>query len=47
MDFQDALHLASRVESAEFVTFDAKLVKRARVLGVAVLRVGRKIRADP
>ena len=34
MDFADALHLASRGESARFVTFDENLVKRAKALGV-------------
>ncbi|HWZ30523.1 MAG TPA: type II toxin-antitoxin system VapC family toxin [Bryobacteraceae bacterium] len=29
-DFADAMHLASRGESDEFVTFDARLVRRAR-----------------
>ena len=35
MDFPDALHLASRGESARFVSFDHKLVKRAKGLGVS------------
>ena len=42
MDFPDALHLASRGESARFVSFDEKLVKRAKGLGmgdVALLHV--------
>lgn len=42
MDFADALHLASRGESAKFVSFDEKLVKRAKGLGlggVALLHV--------
>ena len=30
IDFADALHLASSVAAERFVTFDAKLVKRAR-----------------
>jgi len=34
MDFADALHLASRGDSARFITFDEKLVKRAKALGV-------------
>jgi hypothetical protein len=34
MDFPDALHLASRGDSARFVTFDEKLVNRAKALGV-------------
>ncbi len=34
MDFADALHLASRGESARFVTFDENPVKRAKALGV-------------
>jgi predicted nucleic-acid-binding protein len=33
MDFPDALHLASKGESAKFATFDEKLVKRAKALG--------------
>ena len=33
MDFPDALQLASRGESTKFVTFDEKLVKRAKALG--------------
>jgi predicted nucleic-acid-binding protein len=33
MDFADALHLASRGESPRFMTFDEKLVKRAKALG--------------
>ena len=36
MDFADALHLASKGESAGFATFDEKLVKRAKGLGVGV-----------
>ena len=42
MDFADALHLASRGKSARFMTFDEKLVKRAKALGapgVALLHV--------
>lgn len=42
MNFADALHLASRGESAKFVTFDDKVVKRAKALGapgVALLHV--------
>ena len=42
MDFADALHLASRSESANFVSFDEELVKRAKglgVSGVALVRV--------
>ena len=42
LDFPDALHLASRGESARFVSFDEKLVKRANGLGmgdVALLHV--------
>jgi predicted nucleic-acid-binding protein len=39
MDFADALHLASRGESAKFATFDEKLVKRAKALGMAGLTV--------
>jgi predicted nucleic-acid-binding protein len=42
MDFADALHLASRRESARFATFDEKLVKRAKALGatgVTLVRV--------
>ena len=35
MDFADALHLASRGESARFVSFDEKLVKRAKGIGVS------------
>jgi predicted nucleic-acid-binding protein len=35
MDFADALHLASKGESEEFLTFDEKLVKRANELGVS------------
>jgi hypothetical protein len=35
MDFADALHLASRGESAKFVSFDDQLVKRAKGLGVS------------
>jgi predicted nucleic-acid-binding protein len=35
MDFPDALHLASRGNSARFVTFDEKLVNRAKALGVS------------
>ena len=35
MDFPDALHFASRGESARFVSFDEKLVKRAKGLGVS------------
>ena len=35
MDFPDALHLASRGASARFVSFDEKLVKRAKGLGVS------------
>jgi predicted nucleic-acid-binding protein len=35
MDFADALHLASRDESAKFVSFDDQLVKRAKGLGVS------------
>ncbi len=41
MDFADALHLASRGDSAEFVTFDANFAKRAAASGasgVALLR---------
>jgi hypothetical protein len=34
MDFPGALHLASRGESAKFVSFDERLVKRAKGLGV-------------
>ncbi len=34
MDFPDALHLASRGDSAKFMSFDEKLVKRAKRLGV-------------
>lgn len=34
MDFADALHLASKTDSVRFVTFDGKLVKRAKTLGV-------------
>jgi predicted nucleic-acid-binding protein len=30
IDFADALHLSSSVDAERFVTFDAKLVKRAR-----------------
>jgi predicted nucleic acid-binding protein len=30
IDFADALHLASSANAERFVTFDAKLVKRAR-----------------
>jgi hypothetical protein len=37
MDFADALHLASRSESATFVSFDEKLVKRAKGLGVTAV----------
>ena len=37
MDFADALHLASRSESANFVSFDEKLVKRAKGLGVTAV----------
>ena len=37
MDFADALHLASRSESASFVSFDEKLVKRAKGLGVTAV----------
>jgi len=33
MDFADALHLASRGESAKFMSFDNKLRKRAKALG--------------
>ncbi|MFN0299154.1 MAG: type II toxin-antitoxin system VapC family toxin, partial [Burkholderiales bacterium] len=32
MDFADALHLAKSLKADRFGTFDAKLVKRARVL---------------
>lgn len=32
MDFADALHLASCSEAERFVTFDAKLMKRAKAL---------------
>jgi len=42
MDFADALHLRSKGASARFVTFDEKLVKRAKALGasgVAPVRV--------
>jgi predicted nucleic-acid-binding protein len=42
MDFADALHLASNGESAKFVSFDGKLVERAKALGasgVALLHV--------
>jgi len=42
MDFADALHVASMGESARFVSFDEKLVKRAKGLGmgdVALLHV--------
>ena len=35
MDFADALHLASRGASAKFVSFDEKLVKRAKGIGVS------------
>jgi len=38
IDFADALHLASSASATRFVTFDAKLVKRARK--VAPLPVG-------
>lgn len=37
LDFADALHLASRVEAATFVSFDRSLVKRARRAGVSGL----------
>ena len=42
LDFADALHLASKGESREFITFDEKLVKGAKRLGasgVALLHV--------
>jgi hypothetical protein len=39
MDFADALHLASRGESTKFATFDEKLVKRAKMLGMALGRL--------
>lgn len=32
IDFGDALHLASSADAVRFVTFDAKLVKRARTV---------------
>lgn len=35
MDFADALHLASRNENANFVSFDEKLATRAKGLGGA------------
>jgi post-segregation antitoxin (ccd killing protein) len=41
MDFADALHLASRGDSTRFVTFDEKLVKRAKALGVSVVALLR------
>jgi predicted nucleic acid-binding protein len=34
LDFPDALHLASKSEGARFASFDEKLVKRAKGLGV-------------
>jgi predicted nucleic-acid-binding protein len=40
VDFADALHLVSSVRSAEFVTFDVKLTKRA-----ARLRTHPRVRA--
>ena len=39
LDFADALHIASSAQAERFVTFDAKLVKRARrasTLAVAI-----------
>jgi hypothetical protein len=41
MDFPDALHLARRGESAKFVTFDKRLVKRAKTLGTAAVALLR------
>ena len=41
MDFPDALHVASRGESATFLTFDEKLVKRAKGLGAAGVAIVR------
>ena len=35
LDFPDALHLASKSEGARFASFDEKLVKRAKGLGVS------------
>lgn len=34
IDFADALHLSSRPEGAEFLTFDRKFVRRAKRAGV-------------
>jgi predicted nucleic-acid-binding protein len=42
LDFADGLHLASRGESHEFVSFDEKFVNRARraaLKGVTLLRI--------
>lgn len=33
-DFADAMHLASRGDARQFVSFDAKLIKQAKALGV-------------
>ncbi len=34
LDFADALHIASRGEAAEFLTFDKRLVSAARRAGI-------------
>jgi predicted nucleic-acid-binding protein len=39
LDFRDALHLASRRHGEAFVSFDQRLVKRARRAGVAAVEL--------
>jgi predicted nucleic-acid-binding protein len=42
LDFADALHLASRPQSATFVSFDEMLVRRAQRAGVPAVKLGGK-----